>query len=144
MLGNLKKMLGDAGKKYSGQKDFLEAVCAGAALVAAADGSVSDDEIDATLKAITSNATLSTSFNGREIEKCAQEMLQRAAGGRMGRMGLYREIEDIAADPDKSEAVLLATLDVAEGDGNIDAEERKVLDKIAATLKLDVNKYLEV
>lgn len=144
MLGNLKNMLGSATKKYSGQKDFLEAVCAGSALIASADGDVSDDEIVATIKAITSNAALSSSFNGREIERVANEMLTRAQGGRMGRMGLYREIEDIAADHDKSEAVFLAMLDVAEGDGNIDTEEQKVLDKVATSLKLDAKKYMDV
>lgn len=144
MLGSLKKALGGAVNKYSGQKDFLESVCAVSALVASADGDISDSEIEATVKAITSNASLSATFNGREIEKCANEMLQRASGGRMGRMGLYREIEDIAADADKAEAVLLAALDVAEGDGTIDPEEQKVLEKVASTLKLDLNKYLEV
>jgi tellurite resistance protein TerB len=58
VLGLLKKLGGDAVKKYSGNKDFLEAVCASAALVAAADGSVSDDEILAAVEAARNNPTL--------------------------------------------------------------------------------------
>lgn len=144
MFGNALAALKGASKKYSGQKDYLEAVCAGCALVAAADGDISDDEVEATIKALTSNATLSSGFNSREIEKCANEMIQRVAGGRTGRMGLMREIEDVAADPDKAEAVLLAMLDVAEGDGTIDPAEQKVLENIAGKLRLDLKKYMEV
>ena len=48
-------------KKISGRRDFLEAACASCALVAAADGDISDDEIKAATRAVTSNAALSAS-----------------------------------------------------------------------------------
>lgn len=139
-----KKLLGDKLKKYSGQKDFLEAVCAACALVASADGDVSDAEIEATIKAIMSNAVLSANYNSREIEQCAEAMLKRAQGGRMGRMGLMREIEEACSDADKAEAIVLAALDVAEGDGNIDEKEMAVLNKIGTTAGVDIKRLMEV
>lgn len=142
MLANLKKALGASMNKYSGNTDFLEAVCAASALVAAADGKVEDSEIDATVKAVSANPSLSGAFNGRQIEQTISQMLERANGGRVGRMGLMRELEDIAADADMCEAVMLAALDVAEGDGNIDDDEMKVLQKVADTLKQNLNSML--
>lgn len=141
LLSAFKSKLTGSVAKYSGRKDFLEAVCAAAALVAYADGSADDKEIQTTIKSITSNANLSGSFPSREIELTADLMLNRAAGGRVGRNGLYKEIDDIAADADMSEVVLLTALDVADNDGISDTE-KGVLDAIAKRLHLDLNKYI--
>lgn len=144
MFKALKDKLASASSKFNGNTDFLEAVCAGCALVAAADGDVSDDEIDSTLKAVAANAVLSNGFSSPQITRTAEAMLKRAAGGRVGRSGLYAELDDIAANHDMAEAVVLATLDVAESDGNIDADEKVVLEKIAERLKVNLKKLMEV
>lgn len=140
MFAKLKEKLSGSVNKYSGRKDFLEAVCAASALIAAADGDVSDAEVDQTVKAITANAQLSAAFKTAEIERTADAMLKRAQGGRVGRAGLYKEIEDIKADHDMGETVLLSALDVADH-GGIDAKEREVLAKIASTLGLNLANY---
>lgn len=127
--------------KFSGQKDFLEAVCAGAALVASADGSVSDDEIANTTKSVVANPSLAGAFSTREIETTIETMMRRAAGGRVGRQGLTREIEEIAGDADKAQTVFLTVLDVAEGDGTVDPAEQKVIDNIASLLRIDASKF---
>ncbi|EFO33575.1 TerB [Roseibium sp. TrichSKD4] len=75
--------------RFKGKTDFLEAVCAAAALVAAADG----------------------------------------------------EIEDIKDDPDMAETVYLTALDISESDGQIEPEEKAVLEKIAAKLGLNPANY---
>lgn len=138
MLASLKqKFLGGA-SRLSGRTDALEAVCAASALVASASGGINDSEIAATLKAIKANAGLSTAFDSRTIETVAQRMLDRAEGGRVGRSGLYKEIEQIAADPEIAELVLLAAADVAESDGEIQAEERKALEEVAKRLGLSL------
>jgi tellurite resistance protein len=66
-------------------------------------------------------------------------MMQRAAGGRTGRIGLYKEIDDIANDPEKATVVLAAVLDVADS-GGISPQEQSVIDNIAQRLKLDPSK----
>lgn len=139
----MKKLgVGDAVTKFSRDRDFLEGVLAAAALVAVADGEIEESEEAAIIKAIGANAVLSAAWNSREVEQMAQKMLDRAKGGRMGQNGLYSEIDDIAKNPDMAEAVLLMALDVSEGDGEIEPEEKVVLEKIAGRLGLNLSKYL--
>lgn len=141
MFGNFMNKLKGATNKFAGRKDFLEAVCAAAALVAAADGEIEDSEIDATVKTISANPSLSAAFSTREIEMTAETMLKRAQAGRTGRMGLYKEIEDIAGDAEMGETVYLTALDVSEPDGEIEPQEKDVLKKIAGLLKVNPDKF---
>jgi len=142
MFAAFKKLVGDTSNKFARDKNYLEAVLAAAALIAIADGEIEESEEVALLKAVSANAVLSSAWSAREIEQLAQKMLDRAKGGRMGQNGLYQEIEDIASNPDMAEAVLLMALDVSEGDGQIEPQEKVVLEKIAGRLNLNLNKYL--
>lgn len=141
MFKGLKDKLSGGAKRMSGRTDLLEAVCAAAALVAAADGTVDDSEIDATAKAVTANETLNTAFSPREIEGSIQRMLDRANGGRVGKMGLYKEIDDVAGNAEDSEIVLLTAMDIADADGEVSPEETAVLEKIAGKLGLKLSNY---
>ncbi len=140
MLAMFKSLVGDKAKKFSGKTDFLEAVCAASALVATADGDLDDNELVAAVAAVKSNAALSGAFDARAIETTMDKMCIRAVG-RVGKSGLFKEIEDIKADHDMGETVLLVALDVADS-GGISAEEKAVLAKIASTVGLDLAKYL--
>ncbi len=140
MLAMFKSLVGDKAKKFSGKTDFLEAVCAASALVATADGDLDDNELVAAVAAVKSNAALSGAFDARAIETTMDKMCSRAVG-RVGKAGLFKEIEDIKADHDMGETVLLVALDVADS-GGISAEEKAVLAKIASTVGLDLAKYL--
>ena len=144
MFGLLKKKAEDATKKFSGRTDFLQAVTALCALVAYADGSATDDEINATKKAVKANASLAASFDARTVEKTLDGMLERASSGRSGRAGLWKEVDDIAHDAEQAEAAILAALDVAESDGDLGAEERAVLEKAARTTGVNFAALLEV
>lgn len=142
MFGNLfAKKLDASIKKFSGNTDFLEAVCAGAALIASADGSISDGEIETTISTVSSNPTLDMAFTPAQIEQCVDRMLNRAQAGRTGRMGLYKEIDEISDKPEMAEVVFLCALDVAESEEGIDDKEQDVLNKIASKLGLDPGKY---
>ncbi len=141
MLDVMKAKLTGALSKFSGQKDFLEGVCAGASLVAAADGEIKDTEIVTTANAVKNHPTLSKSFKEAEIGRCIDTMLSRAKQGRMGRMGLYKEISEVKSSPDKAEAVYLCALDIAESDGGVGSEERSVLNQIAKELGINPSKY---
>jgi tellurite resistance protein TerB len=139
MLAAMKEKLASAMAKVNGRQDFLEAVCAASALVASADGEVSDDEIKNTIKVVTANPRLTKSFKQGAIEKCIDTMLKRAASGRTGRAGLYKEIEDVRGDTAISELVYLAAVDIAETDGNIADKEQSVLTLIAGKLNVSPN-----
>lgn len=127
-------------QKLNGRNDALEAVCAACAWVAAADGDISDDEVATTISTIQNNATLAGAFTVQQIEKTADVMLARAKGGRSGRLGLKKEIQDIAGDHEISEIVFVAALDVADH-GDIDEKEKKVLIELAALLGLRASDY---
>jgi tellurite resistance protein TerB len=142
VFNKLKNAFAGKVNKYSGKKDFLEAVCAACALVAAADGDLEDAEIAQTIKGIQSNPELAGAFPSREIEQTADQMLKRAQGGRVGRNGLFKELEDIASDKDMAETVLLTALDVADSDGEMEPAEKAVLEKIAQTFGLNLASYL--
>lgn len=139
MFSDWKAKLSGGLKKVSGKKDFLEAVCAAAALTAAADGEITDAEIATATKVVGSNPTLTAAFKTNEIERTTDTMLKRAQAGRTGRMGLYKEIEQVASSPDMAETVYLCALDIAETDGNVGPEEKKVLAEIAKRLGVNQN-----
>lgn len=142
----LKKMFGgsvaDAAAKFSGRKDFLESVCAAAALISAADGEIEDSEVKAVVKAVKANKALADGFDQPTIDKCINTMLERAGGGRVGRMGLWTEVGEIAKDPEMAQVVVLTALDVAEGDGEIEPQEMEVLKKLAKTLGVNLDAML--
>jgi tellurite resistance protein TerB len=145
MLGFLKSKIGEARNlaAYGTNKDFLEAVCASIALVAAADGNIADDEVAEAMRVAKGNKTLSTAFGARDIETTLDTMLNRAKGA-SGRMSLARELEDIKskdATGTMAEDVYLAALDVAAADGDIGAKEQEALNKIAGRLGIDPKKF---
>lgn len=127
-------------QKFSGRTDFLEAVCASAALVAAADGDIDDKEVLAAAKAVKANKSLAAGFDQQTIDRTINTMLDRAGGGRMGRAGLRKEIMEVAKDPEMAEAVILTALDVAEVDGEIGEAEQKLIDSLAKDLGIDLSR----
>jgi tellurite resistance protein len=136
-----KRDIGAAINKFSGRLDFLQAVAAAAALISAADGEIEDAEIRTTIKTMSAHPGLSTAFQLRDIETTADAMLKRAQAGRSGRLGLWKEIEDIAGDADMAEVVYVTALDVAEADGEIEPAEKAVLEKLASTLSVNASKF---
>ena len=121
LLGNKAKA---AVQQFSGNTDFLEALCAGCALTAAAEGGISDEEFDQTLKVIRANSAISSGFSAGEIEQVFGKMAPKTAT-RSGKSELKNEIREVVAR-DKTgamgQAVVLACLDVADTGGISDAE----------------------
>lgn len=142
MFDFAKDLVQGAMNKVSGNTDFLEAVCAGAALVAYADGSASDEEIAAALTAVDSSPTLLKAFRQNQIEQTMNQMLTKAKSGTVGRVQLKRELADVRNKPDIAEIVLCTIIDVASADGNIDEAEKRVIRDTATTFGLDPAKYM--
>ncbi len=123
-------------KEYGSSKDFLEGVCAAAALVAASDGSVSDEEVVAATEAVAANKTLGSIYRSSEVESMMTRMCGRAKTG-SGRMELWRELEDVTAregTTQMAQDIYLIAFDVASASGDVDPKERAQLDKIATKL----------
>jgi tellurite resistance protein len=133
MFGNLFKGKAKAAiQQMSGNKDFLEGMCAGCALTAAAGDGIDDAEYDKTLLVIKSNSAISAGFGSGEIEQVFGRMAPKTAT-RSGRAELMEEIRQVV-ERDKTgnmgTAICLAALDVAD-EGGISEAEEKTLKSIA-------------
>jgi tellurite resistance protein len=126
--------------KYQGNKDYLEAVCAAAALIAAADGDIEDAEVKSTIELIKNNDTLSAIYQPRDIEDTMARMLAKAKG-MAGRIALKRELQDIRGDATKAEDVFAMACDVSMSDGEMEPQEVEMLKSIAQVLGLDPKRY---
>jgi tellurite resistance protein len=147
MFGLMKKIGGAAAKEvkaeYGENKDFLEAVCAASALVAAADGDIEESERRKVVSIISNHAQLSRLYQQNVIEATADTMFKRAKDS-SGRQQLARELDDIKSRPNgaaMAEDVYLIALDIANADGEVEPQEDAVLKKIAARLGIDVSKF---
>ncbi|WP_341989793.1 TerB family tellurite resistance protein [Azorhizobium sp. AG788] len=146
MFGALKKAFKAGAKEvqadYSHNKDYLEAVCAAAALVANADGEIEDSERSKVERVLSSHPVLSKMYQQNIIAQTAETMFKRAKDA-SGRQALARELDDIKGRDDgkMAEDVYLIALDVANADGELEPQEDAVLKKIAARLGVDPTRF---
>lgn len=147
MFGALKKAFGAGAREvraeYGENKDFLEAVCAGVAIVAAADGEIEESERQKAIKIVTNHATLSKLYKQNDIEQILETMFKRAKDA-SGRQQLARELDDIKGRPDgtqMAEDVYLIAADIAMADGELEPQEEVVLKKLANRLGIDPSRF---
>lgn len=142
MLGfGLKGRAKDAVQAFSGNKDFLEGMCAGCALTAAAEGGIDDAEYDKTLMVIRSNTAIAAGFGSGEIEQVFGRLAPKTAT-RSGKAELKEEIRQVV-NRDKSgqmgTAIVLACLDVAD-EGGISEAEVAVMKDVAGICGVNYDK----
>lgn len=128
---------------YGENKDFLEAVCAGVALVAMADGEIEETERRKALSIITNHSVLGKLYKQNDIEATGERMFKLAKDA-SGRQQLARELDDIKGRPtgaQMADDVYLICLDIANADGQVEPEEDVVLKKIAARLGVDTTRF---
>ena len=144
MFGKIKERLTGGASKLSGKTDLLEGICAMAALVAYADGELEGSEMEATLDALTSHATLSAAFTPTQIEQALDKQLKRAKGGMAGKLALKREIEEAKSKntTEELEMALMIAMDVSMADGEMEPAEKTVLEDVAKRLGLNLASYL--
>jgi len=118
-------------KKMDGRLDALQAVCAAGAYIAGAEGGVDEGEAAALLNVCKTNELLSAAFSADQIEQVATSMLLKANGGFSGKLGLKKELMDIAHDKEMGAVVLAAAVDVAAADGSVGAKEYKALEEVS-------------
>lgn len=136
MFGIGKKLFGAkrAVKKLE-NRDLMQAIVGGCLLVAAADGEISKNEAAQIDIQIRANKNLE--HFGQEITATVNLLTEQLqAGFRLGRMNIMREIADIKNNPLDAEEVFVNMITVAEGDGNINPEELKVLAEVGVQLGL--------
>lgn len=121
-------------------RDLMQAIIGGCLLVAAADGEIEKSEIEKIDRLIQANESLSH-FGSEITATLSRFTAQLEAGFLIGRMKILREIRDVANDPEQAEEVFLNMLTVAQADGEVEAEEVKVLVEVAKELGLRAADY---
>lgn len=138
----LKKMFsnGKAAAKKVENRDLMQAIVGGCLLVAAADGEISKNESAQIDLQIRANKNLA--HFGPEITATVNQFTEQLqASFRIGRMNILREIRDIKNNPSDAEEVFVNMLAVAEGDGDISAQEKKVLSEVGTELGLRLKDF---
>ena len=132
MLGKLAGRLFRGAKKVE-NRDLMEAIVGGGLLVAAADGDIEKEELQKLEKLVAGNENLK--HFGAEIGKTIRRFSDLLEGDFLvGRSKIMREIRDIAGNDDHVEDVVLNVLAIAKADGEVEPEERKVIEEIAREL----------
>jgi tellurite resistance protein len=147
-FGLFKKTVGAAVnevKAASGENtNFLEAMCAGAAITAMGDGNATKDEKAKALSLLINHKKLGNTYKSPDIEKMLDSMF-RMAEDSSGRNQLARELSEIKSLPNAKEMcedVYLLCRDIAGGDGGVDAGEQAILTKMATLLGVNPDDFL--
>lgn len=122
-------------------KGAFQAAVAAAVWVAAADGSIDDDELDLTEKLIKGNDKLAN-FSSEIDSEMGKWVSAFTGGGKRSAMlqvnGLLDAIKD---DKAAAEQVLVTVIDVADANNDIDDSEAAVIRQIASRLGLNPTNY---
>jgi len=137
VFGALKGLMKNGLNKYSGNLDYLQAVAAACARVAAAEDGISQEEEDQALLVAMENEVLMKNFKPAEIEEEFRRQFGRTRT-EAGKKRLDREIEDMIQKPiELREDVYAVALDVAKEDGEVGPKEKDELRRLARVLHVD-------
>jgi len=127
-------------KKFE-KRDLAQAVVNAAYLVAYADGECEASE-KAKIEQVLRNQPSLAAFTSEINAISATIVGQLDTNFKIGRRAALREIEDVKHDTREAEDVLDVAVAIAEADGEVEPEERKVLEEIASALGLRLENHL--
>lgn len=124
-------------------KDLVEAVVYGCVMMAHADGTLDDSEME-NLQAQLEGNDIFEGFPQAELGK----MIDKACGyykmgAMMGNKKCSDELKDVKNNPSHADEVMTAVLTVAFADGDFSPVEHKCAEKIAALLNVRLKDYVE-
>lgn len=122
-------------------RDLMEAIVAGAVLVAYADGDCSGDELSKLSEIIEANDNLAHfgSEIGITIDKYSK---MYESGARLAKIKLMKELKDVAADETQKEEAFVIAIEIADADGEIDDDEIAILKEIGKAFGLNPDNYI--
>lgn len=122
-------------------RDLMEAIVAGAVLVAYADGDCSPEELLKLQDIIESNDNLKHfgSEIGTTIDKYSA---MYESGKRIAKMKLMKELADVSADEEQKIEAFIIAIEIADADGEIDEQELAVLKEIGKQFGLNPDSYI--
>lgn len=122
-------------------RDLMEAIVAGAVLVAFADGDCSAEELEKLQGIIESNDNLAHfgSEIGATIDKYSS---MYESGARLAKVKLMKELKDVQGDESQKEEAFIIAIEIADADGEIDEDELKILKDIGKAFGLNPDNYI--
>ncbi len=122
------------------KKDLMEAICAGAILVAYADGEVEDTELKKLEEIISANEAMGH-FTNEIPNTITRYVGLMKASKYVGTPKLMKEIGDVNGSVDEKIEVFGTVISIAEADGEIDDKEKAVLSSIGRALGLSLSQF---
>lgn len=122
-------------------RDLMEAIVAGAVLVAYADGSAEASELTKLQNIIESNDNLKHfgSEIGQTVDKYCRMM---ESGARLAKVKLLNEMKDVAADESQKIEAFIIAIEIADADGEVSEDELKILREIGRNYGLNPDNYI--
>ena len=146
-LDSLKKSVIDAGKSMNSElqkfrsKDLMQAIVAGATMIAYADGVVSASEKQKLMGYVRNSEQLSVFDTDKVIESFNQNLSRFEFDSTIA---AGEALQNIAVFKGKPEAHLIVRvcLAIANADGNFDTTEQQALEQICRSLDLDIKSFV--
>ena len=118
-------------------KEFMEAVVAGCALVAAADGTVTPDEKQKMAKFIERSEELKV-FEMREVIQTFNGIMEGFDfDPAIGKIEAMKKVGKLRGNEDAGRTMVRVCCAIGAADGDFDADERKMVAEICKELGLD-------
>lgn len=126
--------------KYK-NKDFMEAVVAGCALVAAADGDVSSEEKQKMAKFIQHSDELSIFEMGDVIDSFNKIMGKFDFDADIGKIEALKVVRKLKGNEDAARTMIRVCCAIGAADGDFDADEQKVVSEMCHELGLNPSEF---
>ena len=146
-LDSLKQMGKDASTKLSNEvtkfknKDFLNAVIAGCALVAASDGTVSPEEKRKMFGFINNSDELKVFDNADVIESFNKITSKFEFDYEIGKAEALKTIAKLKSNPAAAKLMVRVCCVIGASDGNFDHNEKQTVRTICRELGIDASEF---
>lgn len=139
-LNSTKNNLNDQMKKFK-NKDFLEAIVAGCALVAAADGNISADEKQKMAGYIGRNEQLKVFDMSTVIARFNHYVENFEFDAIIGKQEALKAISKFKSKPEEGRLLIGVCSAIGSADGDFDPQEQAVVREIATVLGLNASEF---
>jgi len=126
--------------KYK-NREFMEAVIAGCAMVAAADGTISSDEKQKMAKFIERSEELSVFDMGEMIEIFNKVAEGYEFDGAIGKIEAMKKVGKLRGKEDAARTMIRVCCAIGAADGDFDADERKIVAEMCNELGLNPSEF---
>ncbi|MFC4599279.1 tellurite resistance TerB family protein [Cohnella hongkongensis] len=139
-LASMKQGLKDQVTKFK-NKDFMDAVVAGCAIVAAADGSISSEEKQKMIGYIQHNEELKVFETAKVIERFNFYTGNFDFDAMIGKAEAMKPIVKLKDKPEISRIVISVCCAIGAADGDFDEQEKSVVREICRAVNLNPSDF---